>query len=421
MSTKQAICAYVACQALPFMKRGIRINAICPGPTDTPLAQANKEMWLGFGADYRDEVGVDASSPLEQAYTLVFLCSEAAAGDQRGHAHHRHGLLRGRRDRDLPGRHARRPIPARPPVTPMSAPDLTRIGVVGCGLMGSGIAEVAARAGLDVVVLEADDASVQVGLDRLGTSLGQAVRRGKLSEEDRDATLERIQVTPDRDALADRQLVVEAVPEFEALKLDTFRMLDEVVTQPDAVLASNTSSIPIMKLAMATQRPEQVIGIHFFNPVPVLPLVELVPSLLTSPAVVEQSTSFASGQLAKHVIESQDRAGFVVNALLIPYLLSAIRMLESGFATAEHIDEGMVRGCAHPMGPLALARTSSASTPSWPWPCRCTRSSRSRSTPRRRCSRGWSMPVCSVASRAAASTSTPEPRPARQRSCHSTR
>ncbi len=132
-------------------------------------------------------------------------------------------------------------------------------------------------------------------------------------------------------------------------------MFDEVVTEPDAVLASNTSSIPIMKLAMATQRPEQVIGIHFFNPVPVLPLVELVPSLLTSPAVVEQSTSFASGQLGKHVIESQDRAGFVVNALLIPYLLSAIRMLESGFATAEHIDEGMVQGCAHPMGPLALA------------------------------------------------------------------
>jgi 3-hydroxybutyryl-CoA dehydrogenase len=127
------------------------------------------------------------------------------------------------------------------------------------------------------------------------------------------------------------------------------------VTDPDAVLASNTSSIPIMKLAMATDRPEHVIGIHFFNPVPILPLVELVPSLLTSKAVVEQATDFASGSLGKHVIESPDRAGFVVNALLIPYLLSAIRMLESGFATAEHIDNGMVQGCAHPMGPLALA------------------------------------------------------------------
>jgi 3-hydroxybutyryl-CoA dehydrogenase len=132
-------------------------------------------------------------------------------------------------------------------------------------------------------------------------------------------------------------------------------MIDKMVADPRAVLASNTSSIPIMKLAMATQRPEQVIGIHFFNPVPVLPLVELVPSLLTSSAVVDEAAAFASGRLGKHVIESPDRAGFVVNALLIPYLLSAIRMLESGFATAEHIDNGMVQGCAHPMGPLALA------------------------------------------------------------------
>jgi 3-hydroxybutyryl-CoA dehydrogenase len=238
---------------------------------------------------------------------------------------------------------------------PADTPGLTRVGVVGCGLMGSGIAEVSARAGLDVVVVEADDASARAGLDRLGASLGQAVRRGKLSEEDRDATLDRISVTVGPEALADRQLVVEAVPEFEALKLDTFRMIDKVVTDGGAVLASNTSSIPIMKLAMATDRPEQVIGIHFFNPVPVLPLVELVPSLLTSPAVVDRSTSFASERLGKHVIESQDRAGFVVNALLIPYLLSAIRMLESGFATAEDIDEGMVQGCAHPMGPLALS------------------------------------------------------------------
>jgi 3-hydroxybutyryl-CoA dehydrogenase len=127
------------------------------------------------------------------------------------------------------------------------------------------------------------------------------------------------------------------------------------VEADDAILASNTSSIPIMKLAMATSRPERVVGIHFFNPVPVLPLVELVPSLLTAPAVVDVASSFASGALGKHVIRSQDRAGFVVNALLIPYLLSSIRMLESGFATAEDIDTGMVQGCAHPMGPLALA------------------------------------------------------------------
>jgi 3-hydroxybutyryl-CoA dehydrogenase len=233
--------------------------------------------------------------------------------------------------------------------------DVTRIGVIGCGLMGSGIAEVSARAGLDVVVIEADEPAVQAGRARIEASLAQAVRRGKLPEEGRAETLERIRFGWEPDALADRQLVVEAVPEIEPLKLDTFRTIDKVVADEGAVLASNTSSIPIMKLAMATRRPEQVIGIHFFNPVPVLPLVELVPSLLTSPVVTEQAAAFASQTLHKHVIRSQDRAGFVVNALLIPYILSAIRMLESGFATAEDIDTGMVQGCAHPMGPLALA------------------------------------------------------------------
>ena len=238
----------------------------------------------------------------------------------------------------------------------MSATDqVARVGIVGCGLMGSGIAEVSARAGLDVVVVEADEPTVGAGRARIEASLDQAVRRGKLTDDDRDATLDRIRVTWEAHELADRQLVVEAVPEIEPLKIETFRTLDKVVTDPGAVLASNTSSIPIMKLAMATRRPEQVIGIHFFNPVPVLPLVELVPSLLTAPAVEEAAASFASGTLAKHVIRSQDRAGFVVNALLIPYLLSSIRMLESGFATAEDIDTGMVQGCAHPMGPLALA------------------------------------------------------------------
>jgi 3-hydroxybutyryl-CoA dehydrogenase len=231
---------------------------------------------------------------------------------------------------------------------------LERVGVVGCGLMGSGIAEVAARAGLDVAVVEAGDDGVRAGRARVEGSLAQAVRRGKLTEAERDATLERIRITGEPEVLGDRQLVVEAVPEVEELKLATFRTIDAVVEDPAAVLASNTSSIPIMKLAMATRRPEHVIGIHFFNPVPVLPLVELVPSLLTSPGVVDEASGFASGTLGKHVIRSQDRAGFVVNALLIPYLLSSIRMLESGFATAADIDSGMVEGCAHPMGPLAL-------------------------------------------------------------------
>ncbi len=229
-----------------------------------------------------------------------------------------------------------------------------RVGVVGCGLMGSGIAEVTARAGLDVVVLETDESAMQTGRARVDASLAQAVRRGKLSEDSRAETMDRILFTWEPGALSDRQFVVEAIPEIEALKLETFRRIDKEVTDAGAVLASNTSSIPIMKLAMATRRPEQVIGVHFFNPVPVLPLVELVPSLLTSTAAVDRASSFASTLLGKHVIHSQDRAGFVVNALLIPYLLSAIRMLESGFATAADIDNGMVQGCAHPMGPLAL-------------------------------------------------------------------
>jgi 3-hydroxybutyryl-CoA dehydrogenase len=220
--------------------------------------------------------------------------------------------------------------------------------------MGSGIAEVSARAGCDVVVVEADDQAAKRGRARVETSLATGVERGKLAPEEREDALGRIDVTTDVDALADRELVIEAVVESAPAKVAVFARLDKVVEAPDAVLASNTSSIPIMKLAMATGRPESVTGLHFFNPVPVLKLVELVPSLLTSETTIGQAERFATEVLHKRVIRSQDRAGFVVNALLIPYLLSAIRMLESGFATAEDIDAGMVEGCAHPMGPLHL-------------------------------------------------------------------
>lgn len=231
---------------------------------------------------------------------------------------------------------------------------IERVGVVGCGLMGSGIAEVCARQGLDVIVREIDGDAVARGSARIEASLDRAVRNAKLDEADRADALSRLSFTTDLADFADRQLVVEAVVEDESLKVDVFRQLDQFVASPDAILASNTSSIPIMKLGMATQRPAQVIGIHFFNPVPVLRLVELVTSLLTSPETSAAAESFATDQLGKHVIRSQDRAGFIVNALLIPYLLSAIRMMESGFASAEDIDAGMVEGCAHPMGPLAL-------------------------------------------------------------------
>jgi 3-hydroxybutyryl-CoA dehydrogenase len=200
----------------------------------------------------------------------------------------------------------------------------------------------------------ADAATAERGRNRLLSSFDKAVSRGKMTEEDRDATISRLSFTTDLAEMADRQLVIEAVIEDEPLKTEVFRALDSVVADDRAVLASNTSSIPIMKLGMATKRPEQVVGIHFFNPVPVLNLVELVTSLMTSDETTEVANSFATDELGKLVIRSQDRAGFVVNALLIPYLLSAIRMMESGFATAADIDNGMIEGCNHPMGPLAL-------------------------------------------------------------------
>jgi 3-hydroxybutyryl-CoA dehydrogenase len=233
--------------------------------------------------------------------------------------------------------------------------EIQRVGVVGCGLMGSGIAEAAARAGLDVRVVDLDRATLEAGEARVRTSISRAEKGGKLTGIEAEAALARIQFSPDIGSLADRQLVVEAVVESEPEKVSVFQSLDKVVKDTEAVLASNTSSIPIMKLAMATGRPSQVIGIHFFNPVPVLPLVELVTSLLTSDETAATAQRFATEQLGKQVIRSQDRAGFIVNALLIPYILSAVRMLESGFATAEDIDLGMVKGCAHPMGPLHLA------------------------------------------------------------------
>ena len=237
----------------------------------------------------------------------------------------------------------------------MTSSQIERIGVVGCGLMGSGIAEVCARAGLDVIVREVNATAAEAGQQRITASLDRGARSGKLTEAERDAALAHLGFTTDLADMADRQLVIEAVVEDEALKTEVFRVLDKVVTDPTAILASNTSSIPVMKLGIATQRPEQVLGIHFFNPVPVLKLVELVTSLLTSPDTATRADAFATDVLHKKVIRSQDRAGFIVNALLIPYILSAIRMMESGFATAADIDTGMVEGCNHPMGPLRLA------------------------------------------------------------------
>ncbi|MGD9484193.1 3-hydroxybutyryl-CoA dehydrogenase [Streptomyces sp. TRM70308] len=233
--------------------------------------------------------------------------------------------------------------------------DIERVGVVGCGQMGAGIAEVCARAGLEVTVAETTGEALELGRTRLVNSLDRAAGRGKITEAERDATLERLTFTTDLGEFADRDLVIEAVVENEQVKTEIFQVLDQVVTRQDAILASNTSSIPLVKLAVATSRPDQVLGIHFFNPAPVQQLVELIPALTTSEATVTRAEDVVGKVLGKHAIRAQDRSGFVVNALLIPYLLSAIRMFESGTASREDIDNGMEMGCAHPMGPLKLA------------------------------------------------------------------
>jgi len=230
---------------------------------------------------------------------------------------------------------------------------INKVGVVGCGLMGAGIAEVCARAGMDVIVAESSASLADIGRTRLEKSLIRAQERGKIDSA--TEVIDRIRVVSDLEQLADRDLVVEAILEVEEAKIALFKQLDRIVTSPEAILASNTSSIPIMKIAVATARPSHVLGVHFFNPVPVLSLVELVPSLLTATETTERARIFVEQILGKHAIKCRDRSGFVVNALLIPFVLAAIRMVESGFATAADIDEGLVRGAAHPQGPLALA------------------------------------------------------------------
>ena len=230
-----------------------------------------------------------------------------------------------------------------------------RIGIVGGGLMGSGIAEVSAKAGLDVTVREIDEATVSAARSRIEKSTGRAVDKGKIEAGTREEILERITYTTNLTDLADRQLIVEAITESEPLKLEIFKTLDEVVEEGEAILASNTSSIPITRLAKATSRPESVVGLHFFNPVPMMGLVELISTVLSSPAVEARAEQFASEQLEKTVIHAKDRAGFIVNMLLVPFLLEAIRLYENGVATAEDIDTGMRLGANHPMGPLTLA------------------------------------------------------------------
>ena len=237
----------------------------------------------------------------------------------------------------------------------LSMSGIENVGVIGGGLMGSGITEVAARAGLDVIVIEISADAAKVAAERVEGSLRRAESRGKIESAEVAAILERISFETDLETLADRDLVVEAASEDEQIKLELFRTLGRILTKDDAILASNTSSIPIVKLGAVSGRAAHVMGVHFFNPAPVMQLVELIPSLTTSPATLDRMRAWVTDDLGKKPIDATDRAGFVVNSLLVPYLLSAIRMYEAGYASAADIDRGMVLGCGHPMGPLALS------------------------------------------------------------------
>lgn len=228
-----------------------------------------------------------------------------------------------------------------------------RVGVVGCGLMGSGIVEVVARTGAEVIFVEGTDELVSAGRARVEASVGRAADRGKLEPADAEALLGRVRGGTDLTDLADADLVIEAATEQLDGKLAIFARLGEV-TRPEVVLASNTSSIPIVELAVASGRPDRVVGMHFFNPPPVMKLLELTPAATTS----EETLAFARAYgeaLGKTCVQARDEAGFIVNRLLIPYLNDAVRLYEQGFASREDIDAAVQLGLAHPMGPLALA------------------------------------------------------------------
>jgi 3-hydroxybutyryl-CoA dehydrogenase len=229
---------------------------------------------------------------------------------------------------------------------------IERVGVLGGGLMGSGIAESAAAVGFSVVVREIHDEAVAAARGRIEASVGHAVQRGKLDDTGREALLARIELTTALADLVDADLVIEAVPEDAALKGAVLADVGSRVSA-DAIIASNTSSIPIAQLAAGVPRPDRVLGLHFFSPVPVMKLVEVVVALETSAEVVRAAGEFVE-RIGKTAIETKDRSGFIVNMLLVPYLMAAVRMYEDGFATREAIDEGMRLGCGHPMGPLTL-------------------------------------------------------------------
>ncbi len=229
---------------------------------------------------------------------------------------------------------------------------IEKVGVLGCGLMGSGIAEICAKAGIETVVREVSDEFLEKGMGRLEKSLGRAVDKGKLSAEDRDATLGRLAGTTSDADLADCDLIIEAIIENVEEKCRTYAALDKIV-KGEALFASNTSSLTITELAMSTERTDRFLGLHFFNPVPVMKLVEVVRTLMTSDEAVGSAFEFAQA-IGKEPVAANDNSGFIVNRLLVPYLLDAIRAYENGVGSVEDIDKAMQLGCAHPMGPLRL-------------------------------------------------------------------
>lgn len=230
--------------------------------------------------------------------------------------------------------------------------NIQRVGVAGCGLMGSGIAEVAARAGFDVVVSEVDEGALEGGRTRIVRSMGRAVEKEKLSAEARDEAWGRLSFTTSLADMADRDLVIEAIVEDLAVKSKLMGALDRI-TGPETIFASNTSSLTITEIAAATGRPDRMVGLHFFNPVPVMKLVEVVRTIATDEEVFDAAYRFAR-DLGKEPIKAKDNSGFVVNLLLVPYMLDAIRQLERGVASVEDIDRGMMLGTGYPMGPFLL-------------------------------------------------------------------
>ncbi|MBI5104690.1 MAG: 3-hydroxybutyryl-CoA dehydrogenase [Solirubrobacterales bacterium] len=230
--------------------------------------------------------------------------------------------------------------------------EIKKVGIVGCGLMGHGITQVSAQAGYDVVVREVDDATLQKGLGKIEKQLARAVEKGKQTQEDADAVRGRIQGTTDYADLADCDLVIEAITESLPLKLEMWKEVDGIA-KPEAVFATNTSSLSVIDQAAATSRPQRFIGLHYFNPAQVMKLVEVIRAVTTSDEAFDTGLQFAKAQ-GKLGIPTNDKAGFIVNRLLVPYMLDAIRGFEEGIGSVSEIDEAMKAGAGHPMGPLTL-------------------------------------------------------------------